>query len=252
MSGRLLGRGGDERRREDRGHSRRHRTPSGNDLPAGLTRAGDHLFRASPSVPNEARGSQGDPRVRAHQLGRGVRHHRRAVEHDQAGIRSRGSVHLHRSRRVRALAMRHVPAEGRCGVLGLERPVSVRFSQYDGCGGALLRLVRDDRALGDAGTGAGQHVHGHGERGDARRVGRQPRHGLPTTGHAPAGGRRQAGGRHRRDRPAPHRDRDPHRRPMGPDPTGDGRSARAQHDRGDDRRGAVRRALRRRVVPRVR
>ena len=46
------------------------------------------------------------------------------------GVGGRGSRHLHGPRQLRAEPVRHVPAQGRRGLVGLERPVPLRLAQH--------------------------------------------------------------------------------------------------------------------------
>ena len=151
------------------------------------------------------------------------------LQRDQGGVRPRGGRDLHRPRRLRAVALRHVPAQGRGGLVGLQRALPLRLAQHHGRRRALLRLLRHDRAARHDGPHAGQHVHRHRERRAAGGVGRQPGHRFAAAGHAPAGGRGQA----RRARssssiraaPRPRRAPAPSGSRSGPAPTAPWRSA---------------------------
>ena len=202
--------------------------------------------------PDATHRTEGDLRVRAHLLGRGVRSHRRPTEPHQKGIGPRGGVGLHRPRSVRIVAVRHVPAARRGGLLRIERAVPVRLPQHHGSRRAVLRLVRDDGAAPHPGAHAGRHVHRHGERRSAGGVGRQSGDRFTAARHAPTGGGGAARRRDRRHRPAPDRYGAPHRRRMDPDPARHRRRSGALPDCGDDRGGPARRGVRRQLVPRLR
>ena len=137
----VLEQGRIKRLRPRQGHPRGHRLHARDAGP------GDRLLAGSAPLPAAARRRARRGPLRARLVGRCVRLPGRAAAGDRGRARARGARRLHGPRQLRARPRRGV-RPGRAGrVLRERRAVPVRLAEHHGRRLALLRLLRDDRAV---------------------------------------------------------------------------------------------------------